>query len=203
MAECMRKGDIGSINADPHAAKGRRKCLPAHPYRPTRRAQLVKSIQAAVTALDAQTGFALTRTMDQVHDQVLANDRLALLLFVSFGVVGLLLATVGVYGVMAFSVTQRSQEMALRVALGATRNRVMTLVVREGVALASAGLGLGFAGAYFVGRALQSILFGVPAIDSSAFGATGLVLLLAALLACYLPALKAASVETMRLLRSE
>jgi ABC-type antimicrobial peptide transport system permease subunit len=71
------------------------------------------------------------------------------------------------------------------------------------VALACAGLGLGFAGAYFVGRALQSILFGVPAIDSSAFGATGLVLLLAALLACYLPALKAASVETMRLLRSE
>jgi predicted permease len=164
---------------------------------------MIRSIQSAVTALDPQAAFTLTRTMDQVHDQVLANDRLALILFASFAVVGLLLATVGVYGVMAFSVTQRSHELALRMALGATRNRVMALVVREGAALACTGLGLGFAGAYFVGRALQSVLFGVPAIDSSAFGATGLLLLLAALLACYLPALRAASVEMMRLLKSE
>ena len=166
-------------------------------------AAMVKSVQAAVNTLDPQAAFALTRTMDQVHDQVLGNDRFALMLFGGFAVVGLLLAAVGIYGVMAFSVTQRSREMALRMALGATRNRVVTLVMKEGVALACAGLGFGLIGAYFAGRAMQSILFGVGAIDPSAFGAVGLVLFLAAVLACYLPALRAATVEIMQLLRTE
>jgi putative ABC transport system permease protein len=166
-------------------------------------AAMIKSVQSAVNALDPQAAFALTRTMDQVHDQVLANDRFSMILFGSFAVVGLLLATVGIYGVMAFSVTQRSHEMAVRMALGATQNRLVTLVVREGAVLACAGLGLGLIGAYFAGLAMRSVLFGVPAIDFSAFGAMGSVLLLAALLACYVPALRAASVETMRLLRSE
>jgi putative ABC transport system permease protein len=164
---------------------------------------MVKSIQAAVNALDPTAAFALTRTMDQVHDQVLADDRFALILFASFAVVGLLLAGVGIYGVMAFSVTQRSREMALRQALGATRNRVLALVMKEGVTLACAGLSFGLIGAYLVGRAMQSILFGVSAIDFSVFGAAGLLLLFAALLACYLPALRAAMVEMMELLRSE
>ena len=88
-------------------------------------------------------------------------------------------------------------------ALGASRNGVIALVVKEGVALAGVGLGLGLIGAYFVGRAMQTILFGVGAIDLSAFGAVGLLLLLAALAACYLPALRAASVEAMELLRNE
>jgi putative ABC transport system permease protein len=166
-------------------------------------AAMIKSVQSAVNAIDPQAAFALTRTMDQVHDQVLANDRFSMILFSSFAVVGLLLAAVGIYGVMAFSVTQRSHEMAVRMALGATQDRVVALVVREGAVLTCAGLGLGLIGAYFAGRAMQSVLFGVPAIDLSAFGVTALALLLAALLACYMPALRAASVETMRLLRSE
>src|SRR5271154_2741925 len=99
---------------------------------------------------------------------------------------------------MAFSASQRSREIALRMALGATRNGVIALVMKEGVTLASSGLGLGLVGAYFVERAMQSNLFGVSAIDVSAFGAVGLLLLLAALWACYLPALRAASVETMQ-----
>jgi putative ABC transport system permease protein len=88
-------------------------------------------------------------------------------------------------------------------ALGATRHGVITLVVKEGLVLAGAGLGFGLFGAYFVGRAMQSILFGVSAIDFPAFGAVGLLLLLAALLACYLPAYGAASVEAMQFLRNE
>jgi ABC-type antimicrobial peptide transport system permease subunit len=143
-----------------------------------------------VNALDSQAAFALIRTMDQVHDQVLANDRFALILFASFAVVGLLLASVGIYGVMAFSVTQRSREMALRMALGATRNRVLALVMKVGLTLACAGFGFGLTGAYFVGRATQSVLFGVSEIDFSAFGEMGLLLLFAALLACCPPALR-------------
>ncbi len=164
---------------------------------------MLKSVAAAVNALDSQAAFALTRTMDQVHDQVLGNDRFTVILFASFAAVGLVLAAVGIYGVMAFSVTQRSHEMALRMALGATRNRMLALVVKEGLALACAGLSFGFIGAYFVGRAMQSVLFGVGPVDLSAFGAVGLLLLGAALTASYLPALRAATVEIMQLLRSE
>jgi ABC-type antimicrobial peptide transport system permease subunit len=141
--------------------------------------------------------------MEQVHDEVLGNDRFTAILFASFAVVGLALATVGIYGVMAFSVARRSREMALRMALGATRNRVLALLMKEGVTLACAGLGFGLIGAYFVGRAMQSVLYGVGAIDYPAFGTVGLLLLFAALLACYLPALRAATLEIMQLLTSE
>ena len=110
---------------------------------------------------------------------------------------------VGIYGVMAFSVAQRSHEIAIRLALGAGRDRVIRSVVREGLILACIGLGLGLIGAYFVGRAMLSLLFGVHAMDYSAFAAVGLVLLLTALLACLLPARRAASVEPMQALRTE
>jgi putative ABC transport system permease protein len=166
-------------------------------------ASMLRSIAAAVNTVDSQAAFALTRTMEQVHDQVLGNDRFTVILFAGFAAVGLLLATVGIYGVMAFSVTQRSHEMALRMALGATRGRVLALVMKEGLALACAGLGCGCIGAYFVGRAMQSILFSVTALDPSSFGAVGVLLLLAALLASYLPAVRAAAVEIIQLLRSE
>ena len=166
-------------------------------------AAILKSVAAAVNGVDPQAAFLKPRTMEQVHDEVLANDRFTVILFASFAAVALLLAAVGIYGVMAFSVTQRSHEMALRMALGATRNRVVALVMKEGLVLACTGLGVGLIGAYFVGRAMQNILFGVGAIDFSAFAAVGSVLLCAALLACCLPALRAATVEIMQLLRSE
>ncbi len=98
---------------------------------------------------------------------------------------------------MAFSVAQRSHEIAIRMALGAGRNQVLGFVVREGLMLACAGLGLGLIGAYFVGRAMQSFLFGVRAMDYPAFAAVGIVLLATALLACFLPARRAAKVEPM------
>jgi putative ABC transport system permease protein len=166
-------------------------------------AAMLKSIAAAVNAVDPQAALALTRTMDQVHDEVLANDRFTLILFASFAVVGLLLAAVGIHGVTAFSVAQRSHEMALRIALGATRKRVVALVVKEGLVLACVGLGLGLAGAYFVGRAMQSILFDVGAIDFSTLDVVGLVLLFAALLACYIPAWRVTRVDPMVALRHE
>jgi putative ABC transport system permease protein len=166
-------------------------------------AAMQTSIAAAVHAVDPQIALAEPKTLDQVRDESLASERFTLLLFGTFAVVALFLATLGIYGVVAFSVAQRSHEIAIRMALGATRNSVVALVLREGSMLAAIGLGLGLIGAYFVGRAMQSMLFGVRALDLSAFGSVALILLAAALLACYLPARKAASLEPMRVLRTE
>jgi len=166
-------------------------------------ATMLKSISAAVHAVDPAVALAEAKTLDEAVDESMANQRFTLVLFTSFAVVALLLAALGIYGVMAFSVAQRAHEIALRMALGATRRRVVALVIREGVLLSAIGLALGLIGAYFVGRAMQSLLFGVHALDFSAFGAVGAVLLLTAVVACFLPARRAASVEPMRVLRTE
>jgi putative ABC transport system permease protein len=164
---------------------------------------MTRSIAAAVQRVDPQIALATPQTMDQIRDQVLANDRFTVILFASFAAVALLLAAIGIYGVMAFSVAQRSHEIALRMALGSSRNRMVGHVVKEGFLLACIGLGIGLLGAYFVGRAMRTMLFGIGAIDLSAFGTVGLVLLFAALLACYLPARRAASANPMDALRGE
>ena len=164
---------------------------------------MLKSIAAAVHSVDPTVALAQPRTMDEVIDLSMANQRFTLVLFTTFAVVALFLAGLGIYGVMSFSVAQRSHEIALRMALGASRDKVVKLIIRDGVLLAAIGLGLGLFGAYFVGRGMQSMLFGVQALDVSAFMAVALVLLAAAILACFLPARRAASVEPMRALRTE
>ena len=166
-------------------------------------ATMTRAIAAAVHSVDPEIALALPRTMDQVRTDVLAEDRFSVVLFASFAVVALLLAGVGIYGVMAFSVTQRSHEIALRMALGADRTRVVGMIVREGIILAGIGLTLGLISSYFIGRAMRSMLYGVSAMDFSAFAIVGLVLLVAALFACYLPARRAASVHPMQVLRTE
>jgi len=166
-------------------------------------AAMVKSISAAVHAVDPAVALAEPKTLDQVVDESTANQRFTLILFSSFAVVALFLAALGIYGVMAFSVAQRAHEIALRMALGATRSRVVALVIREAVLLSAIGLALGLIGAYFVGHAMQSMLFGVHALDLSAFGSVGAVLLATAVVACFLPARRAASIEPMRVLRTE
>jgi predicted permease len=162
-----------------------------------------KSIAAAVHSVDPEIALAQPETLDQIREETMANERFTLVLFGSFAAVALFLAVLGIYGVMAFSVAQRSHEIALRMALGATRGRVVSLVVREGAILAALGMALGLGGAYFVGRAMQSMLFGVPSLDALAFCAVGVVLMASALLACYLPARRAASIHPMHVLRTE
>jgi len=166
-------------------------------------ATMTRAIAAAVHSVDPEIALALPRTMDQVRTDVLAEDRFSVVLFASFAVVALLLAGVGIYGVMAFSVTQRSHEIALRMALGADRARVVGMIVREGIILAAIGLALGLISSYFIGRAMRSMLYGVSPMDFSAFAIVGVLLLAAALLACYLPARRAASVHPMQVLRTE
>jgi putative ABC transport system permease protein len=166
-------------------------------------ATMVKSIAAAVHTVDPEIALAQPRSMDEVRDLVLSNDRFTLTLFVCFAVVALLLAALGVYGVMSFSVAQRSHEIALRMALGANRSRVVALVVREGLTLACIGLTLGLIGAYFVGRSMQSTLYGIGKLDLSVFVSVALLLLAAAIIACLVPARRAASLEPMQALRAE
>ncbi|HTW62859.1 MAG TPA: ABC transporter permease [Terracidiphilus sp.] len=166
-------------------------------------AAMTKTIAAAVHSVDPTLALADVRTLDQIRDQDLSGDRFSLLLFAGFAAIALVLAGIGIYGVMAFAVGERTHEIGVRIALGAGRGRVLRMVLREGLMLAGIGLILGLVAAYFVGRAMNSALYGVGSIDASAFCAVGLVLLAAALVACYFPARRAASVEPMRALRIE
>jgi len=164
---------------------------------------VINSIAAAVASVDRDLPLAGVKTVEEIVDETLAIDRFSVVLFSSFGFLGLLLAGVGIYGVMAFTVAQRTQEFGLRMALGAERSRVLALVLKEGALLAGIGSLIGLGGAYLVGRAMQSTLFGVGAVDFRAFGAVVCLLLVAALLACLLPAWRASRVEPMVALRSE
>ena len=164
---------------------------------------LFRSIAAAVHSVDPQIALAQPRTLNQVKSLMLADDRFTMSLFAAFAGLALLLAAVGIYGVMAFTVAQREHELGLRMALGASRSRVINLVLKEALMLAMIGLGIGIVGAYFVGRAMQGMLYGVGRLDFGAVAAVALVLLFASLIASWLPARRAAGVEPMRALRTE
>jgi putative ABC transport system permease protein len=165
--------------------------------------QLVSSLASAVNSVDPDLPIAGVKTMEELHRESIAIDRLGMLLFAAFAILGLILSAIGIYGVMAFAVSQRTQEFGVRLALGAQRARVIKLVLREGVVLAGIGTVIGLAGAYLIGRALQSTLFGVEALDLRAFTVVSLVLLMSALLACLVPALRASRVDPIEALRSE
>jgi putative ABC transport system permease protein len=166
-------------------------------------ALMTKSIAAAVHAVDPQIALAQSRTMDEIKSNLLSGDRFTMVLYFSFAVLALLLAAVGIYGVMAFTVAQREHEIGLRMALGASRNNVVTLILKEAMVLALLGLGLGLIGAFFVGRAMHSTLYGIASIDYAAVSVVALVLLSVALLASWLPARRASAVQPMQALRGE
>jgi putative ABC transport system permease protein len=164
---------------------------------------VIKSIEAAVNSVDPDMPLAGVRTIDEIVSESLAIDRFGVVLFASFGVLGLMLAGVGIYGVMAFAVAQRTREFGVRMALGAQRSRVISLVLKEGTILALSGVSIGLGGAYLVGRAMHSMLYGVEALDVRAFTAVSLLLLSAALFACLFPAWRASRVDPLVALRYE
>ena len=166
-------------------------------------ATLSKSIAGVVQSLDPNLPLADAKTMDQIMEESMAGDRFAAFLFGGFAGVALLLAALGIYGVMSFAVAQRRHEIGLRMALGAGTGRVLALVLGEGMILAAAGFVLGLIGSYFVGRAMHSIFYNVGTIDATAFTAVAVLLLLSALLACYIPAHRATRVDPMQALREE
>jgi putative ABC transport system permease protein len=164
---------------------------------------LIKSIAAAVNTVDPDIPLASVRTVDEIMSDALAIDRFSVILFASFGALGLLLAAVGIYGVMAFGVAQRTHEFGVRMALGARRSRVLGLVLKEGTVLAFIGGLIGLGGAYLVGRAMQTTLYGVPTVDFRALIAVFLLLLISAWLACLIPAWRASRIEPLEALRHE
>jgi putative ABC transport system permease protein len=160
-------------------------------------------IEAVVRSLDPDLPLANVRTMDQIVRQRLAGDRFSAILFGSFAGMALLLAALGVYGVMSFVVAQRRQELGVRFALGATRAHVLGLVLKDGLATALVGTALGFVGAFWLGRAMQGMFEGVPGLDTARFAVLAATLVGTAALACYLPARRAARVDPLTALREE
>jgi putative ABC transport system permease protein len=156
---------------------------------------MIKSIAAVVQTMDPDLALNQVKTMDQLVDESLTGDRFATLLFAIFAGVALLLAAIGIYGVMSFAVAQRTHEIGLRMALGAGAKQVLRLVLGEGMTLALIGLGVGLVGTYLVSRALASTLYEVTVVDPAAIGAVAAVLLISALLPCYLPARRATQVD--------
>lgn len=165
--------------------------------------RITRSLATAVHSVDPDLPLAGIKTMEQIVSETLSFDRFGVVLYGSFAALALLLASIGIYGVMAFAVAQRRHEFGIRMALGAGGGQILRLVLREGASLALFGLCLGLGGAYLVGRAMQSTLYGVSALDVRAFGGVAVMLLAAALLACYVPARRASRVDPMVALRDE
>jgi putative ABC transport system permease protein len=166
-------------------------------------AAMTKTVAAAVHSVDPQIALAHVRTMDQVREESLGEDRYTMVLFAGFAAVALLLAAVGIYGLMAFAVAQRTQEIGLRLALGSGKLRVIWLILKEASLLAAVGLGIGLAGSVFVGRTMQTTLYGVAALDFAVIVFVAVLLFCTALLASYLPARRAASIDPMHALRTD
>ncbi|MGN6592847.1 MAG: FtsX-like permease family protein [Terriglobales bacterium] len=165
--------------------------------------QLRGAVTAVVQALDAEQPLYDMLSMDARIGQSLAQRRLTLWLMIGFAGVALILAAIGIYGVLSYAVAQRTHELGLRMALGAGQARVLRLVLRQGLMLALAGAAAGLAVALVLGRWASSFLFGVSWRDPLTLVAVPLLLLAIAALACYLPARRATRVDPMIALRGE
>jgi predicted permease len=164
---------------------------------------LANDLRQAVRQLDPTLAVAKIRPMDDIADANVSTPRFALFLVALFAGLALTLAAIGIYGVISYAVSQRTREFGLRMALGAQAGDVQRLVLRQGVKLALAGVGLGLVGALALGRVLWSLLYQVSAADPATFAAVAAVAIAVAALACYIPARRATAVDPAHALRSE
>jgi putative ABC transport system permease protein len=164
---------------------------------------LVAAVKREVQALDPDQPIGQVSTMDESIASSLATRRLTMVLLGAFALLALVLASVGLYGVMALTVTQRTRELGIRMALGAERTSIFRLVLGQGMSLMGVGIALGLIGAIAVGRALMSLLYNVGALDAGAVSTAVLSLLAVALIACCVPARRATRVDPIVALRTE
>ncbi len=165
--------------------------------------RLAGTIRKEILALDSDQPVSNIRSLDQVVASSLAGRRLTLTLLGIFAVVALGLAVIGLYGVMAYMVSQRTQEIGIRMALGAQRADVLKLIVRNGLMLTLVGVAIGATGSLALSRILTSQLYQVKATDPAVLGGVALLLMSVAFLASWLPARRAARVDPMIALRYE
>jgi len=164
---------------------------------------LLGFIQRDVATIDKDQPIGKSAPMEEVLAEKLAQRRLNVLLLGVFGGVALLLALVGIYGVISYTVTQRKHELGLRMALGAQPHHILKLIVGQGMTLALIGIGIGLAGAFILSRYLTSMVYEISVTDPVTFVGSALLLVLAAFIACYLPARKALKVYPMDALRQD
>jgi predicted permease len=162
---------------------------------------LVSQVRAAVQSIDPEQPLAEVRTMDQWVIRSLEARRAPMMLVAIFGSVALVLSAIGIYGVLAFGVAQRVREFGIRQALGADRDAILRLVLKQGLLTTSLGLAIGLGASLALTKYLQSMLFGVGSRDMTVFAGVTIVLLVVAILACYVPARRATRVDPMVALR--
>jgi putative ABC transport system permease protein len=165
--------------------------------------RLAPTVRQAVRDVDPLVPIAGVRTMDDVVAAALSRPRFTSALFTIFSALAVLLAAVGIYGVLSYLVTQRTREIGIRLAIGASPRRVAREVLGRGLTLAGVGLALGAAAAVVLGRAVRVLLYGVAPADPLSFAAGGAVLLAAALAASYIPARRATAVDPVVALKAE
>ncbi len=164
---------------------------------------LIQSVRSAVASVNSTLQPANFLTMEQLVSDSVARPRFNTMLLAAFAALALALAAVGIYGVIAYSVSLRTHEIGVRMALGARKGDVLRLVLRQGMTPAIAGAALGLVGAWAVTRLMSGLLFEVSATDPATFAVITLTLMTVALLACYIPARRATKVDPMVALRCE
>jgi putative ABC transport system permease protein len=163
----------------------------------------VNAVRAALQSLDRDVPMSRIRTLDALVAESMGQRRLSMVLLGVFAGLALLLASLGIYGVMSYSVAQRSRDLGVRMALGAARGSVLALVMRQGIVLAAAGIGVGLVGAFALTRLISSQLYSVRPTDPATFAGVALLLGGIAVLATFIPALRATRVDPVVALREE
>ncbi|MDQ3816531.1 MAG: ABC transporter permease [Acidobacteriota bacterium] len=164
---------------------------------------MTDAVERTIHTVDKDLPLFDVRSMDQLMGEAIAQQRLVLVLLLGFAILALLLAAVGIYGVISYLVSQRTHEFGIRMALGAQTGEILRLVIGQGIKLTLAGVVLGLVGAFELTQLMKALLFGVGATDTLTFVAIPLLLTAIALLACYIPARRATKIDPMAALRDE